>query len=151
MDIAASFHKEVNSMRTRKNLFLLFTTLIMVLTCVNPVFASDFDISIDGTSGITIKPGSYPDLSGTDLENIQDDISETVVNKTKSVAQTITAVCAIICFVFFFINVVKLTTSGGIPFMRRAAIIGLLWSGVAIALFGGGWVVITFFWNFLRG
>ena len=54
-----------------------------------------------------------------------------------------------ICFVVFFISVTKLATSGSHPMQRRAAILGILWSGVAIALFGGSWIVVSFFWNFL--
>ena len=26
---------------------------------------------------------------------------------------------------------------------------GILWSGIALTLFGGGWIIVSFFWNFL--
>lgn len=108
-----------------------------------------FDIQVDSSSGkITIGSGLFPNLSG-DLSSVQTQVADKVVSKTKFVAQTVTAVCAIVCMVFFFINVTKLATSGSISFQRRAAIIGILWSGAALALFGGAWVVVSFFWNFL--
>ena len=89
-----------------------------------------------GANGITITPGAAPDMTD-------------VISKGKTVAQTITAVCTIICFVALFISITKLSTSGSHPMQRRMAIMGILWSGVAITLFGGGWVVVSFFWNFL--
>lgn len=143
----------------KSNLLLLFLTLLLCLGCITPAFAAPtggtggtggLDIQVSGSSGITINPGNYPDLSSGDLSGVQDEVSEKVVSKSKSVAQTVTAICAIVCMVFFFINVVKLATSGSMAFQRRTALIGLLWSGVALALFGGGWTVITFFWNFLN-
>ena len=107
------------------------------------------EIQVDSSSGgIVISPGMFPNLSG-DLDSVQNQVADRVVSKTKTVAQTITAVCAIICLVFFFINVAKLATSGSIAFQRRMALIGILWSGIALALFGGAWVVISFFWSLL--
>jgi len=33
---------------------------------------------------------------------------------------------------------------------RKTALTGIMFSGVALALFGGAWVVVSFFWNFLN-
>lgn len=105
-------------------------------------------ISITGGShGITIKPGSAPDM--TNVGDAYTTVGNTVISKGKVVAQTITAVCTIICFVALFISITKLSTSGSHPMQRRAAIIGILWSGIALTLFGGGWIIVSFFWNFL--
>jgi len=140
-------------MKTSKKISVFFLMLALCLSCITPAFATSnggLDIQISGSNGITINPGDYPDLSSTDLSDVQDEVSDKVVTKTKTVAQTVTAICAIVCMGFFFVNVVRLSTSGSMPFQRRAAIINLLWSGVALSLFGGGWTVITFFWNFLN-
>ena len=49
----------------------------------------------------------------------------------------------------FLISVTKLAASAGNPIARQRALAGILFSGVALALFGGAWVVVSFFWNFL--
>lgn len=132
-------------------LALLLCILTIQCACLGPVMAADgFDISVDGTNGITINPGNYPDLGATDIDGIQDAATEKIIDKGKAIAQTITAICAIICFVAFLFNVVKLTTAGSAPFQRRTGLTGIMWSGVGLALFGGAFVVVSFFWNFLR-
>lgn len=100
------------------------------------------------SSGISISPGTAPDMTGA-MGSI-DDVGNTVITKTQAVAKTVAAICTIICFIAFLISITKLATSGSHPMQRRAAIIGILWSGVALTLFGGGWVVVSFFWNFLN-
>ena len=121
---------------------------LMLCFCSAFVVPAQASISITGGSGgITIKPGAAPDM--TDVGDAFDTASDKLISKGQQTAKTITAVCSIICFVVFFISVAKLATSGGHPMQRRAAIIGILWSGVAIALFGGSWIVVSFFWNFL--
>lgn len=121
---------------------------LMFCFCSVLVVPAQASISISGGSGgITIKPGTAPDM--TDVGEAFDTVSDRLVDKGQQTAKTITAVCSIICFVVFFISIARLATSGGHPIQRRAAIIGILWSGAAIALFGGSWVVVSFFWNFL--
>lgn len=132
-----------------------FSALLLLLTycaIVMPAYAADnnsFDIQVSGNhQGITINPGKYPNLSNTaDLKQISDDL---IIPKGKKIAQTITSICTIICFVTFLVSVTKMATSGSHPIQRRSALIGILWSGVALALFGGAWVVVSFFWNFLQ-
>lgn len=121
---------------------------LMLCFCSAFVVPSQASISISGGGGgITIKPGPAPNM--TDVGDAFDKVSDKLVDKGQQTAKTITAVCCIICFVVFFISVTKLATSGSHPMQRRAAILGILWSGVAIALFGGSWIVVSFFWNFL--
>ena len=133
----------------------LLTLLLCIFTiqcvCLGPTLAADgFDVSVNGTNGIVINPGTYPDLGSTNLEGVQDAATEKIIENGKTVAKTITAICAIICFVSFFISVVQLATAGTMPLKRRMSLIGILWSGIGLALFGGAFVVISFFWNFLR-
>lgn len=138
-------------MRIGKRFLVLLCLILSVCSVTVPAHADDniFDIEISGGE-VTIKPGNTPDL-GSDITTVTEDVSEKVIDKVKSVAQAVTGVCALICLVFFFINVAKLATSGSISFQRRAAIVGILWSGAALALFGGGWFIISFFWNLFTG
>ena len=121
---------------------------LMLCFCSAVVVPSQASISITGGSGgITIKPGTAPDM--TNVGDAFDTASDKLISKGRQTAKTITAVCTIICFAAFFISITKLATSGSHPMQRRAAILGIMWSGVAIALFGGSWIVVSFFWNFL--
>ena len=132
-------------MRYLKKIALLFVVVLMVsISCV-PAYASEgnnggsgnshIQIDISGTNGITINPGEYPNLNGSG-EAAQEEAATKLVS-------------AIVCFVFFLINVTKLSTSGGMAFQRRQAIMGVLWSGAALTLFGGAFTVISLFWNYL--
>lgn len=138
-------------MRIGKRVLALFCLILLAYSLSVPACADDKVFDIEISSGeITIKPGNTPDL-GSDITKVTEDVSEKVIEKVKSVAQAVTGVCALICLVFFFINVAKLATSGSISFQRRAAVVGILWSGTALALFGGGWFIISLFWNLFTG
>lgn len=145
-------------MKALARFFMFVFALSTILSCsAVPAFAatpsaptdSHIDIEVNGSNGITIKPGAYPDL-GSNTTDIQQAAAEKVVSKSKLVAQTITSVCAIVCFVMVILNISKLSTSNTMPILRRQAIIGLLWSLISLTLFGGAWVIVTFFWNFLK-
>ena len=75
----------------------------------------------------------------------------TAVQTSKKVAQAITSILTVISFVSFLFWVAKLAMSAGNPQTRRVAISGILFSGIALALFGGAWVAVSFFWNLLSG
>lgn len=130
-------------------LLTIICVLLLSISSTVPANAaqSGLDISVNGSTGITINPGEYPDLNG-DLDNVQSEVTEIVTSKAKQVAQTITGICTIICFCAFFYSVTKLSTSASMPLLRRQALVGVLWSGIALALFGGAWIVVAFFWNF---
>lgn len=131
----------------KKMVPLMLAFVMCIVSVAIPAHAAGTINISGGANGITITPGAAPDM--TDVSNAYDTVGDTVISKGKTVAQTITAVCTIICFVALFISITKLSTSGSHPMQRRMAIMGILWSGVAITLFGGGWVVVSFFWNFL--
>ena len=95
-------------------------------------------ISDDGTS------------VGGDLDSADVDMG-TAVQTSKKVAQAITSILTVISFVSFLFWVAKLAMSAGNPQTRRVAISGILFSGIALALFGGAWVAVSFFWNLLSG
>lgn len=87
---------------------------------------------------------------GGNLEKETTDMTS-LVDKGKSVAKTITAVLTLVCFIAFLVCIAKLATSAGNPQKRSIALTGILVSGIALALFGGSWVVVSFFWNILAG
>ena len=130
-----------------KPILKMIVPLMCIASVAIPAHAAGTINISGGANGITITPGAAPDM--TDVSNAYDTVGDTVISKGKTVAQTITAVCTIICFVALFISITKLSTSGSHPMQRRMAIMGILWSGIALTLFGGGWVVVSFFWNFL--
>lgn len=75
---------------------------------------------------------------------------DTITTKAQDIAQMITTVLTIISFVCLLFYIARLAMSAGNPMSRRQALTGILFSGVALALFGGAWVVVSFFWNFLN-
>lgn len=113
-----------------------------------PAHAAGIDISPSG-SGITIKPGRMPDMT-TSISGLQSAIDEAVMPQIRAVATAVTSVCTIICLVAFLVSVTKLAASAGNPVARHRALTGILFSGVALALFGGACIVVAFFWNFLN-
>lgn len=102
--------------------------------------------------------GSVNDLwNQVGLDGVGQDLSKqdtnlgTLVSKGQEVARAITSIMAIISFLALLFWVAKLATSAGNPQSRKIALTGILFSGVALAIFGGAWVVVSFFWNLLSG
>ncbi len=132
-------------MWTIKKLICALSACAASLQMAVPAYA---DIKIEPSGdGVVIKPGQMPDMTNT--SGIKSAIDATVMGNVRDVAMTITAICSIICLVAFLISVTKLAASAGNPIARQRALAGILFSGVALALFGGAWVVVSFFWNFL--
>ena len=97
---------------------------------VNDLFADDKDV-ID------------------DLNNEKNTNLDTVEDKVRDVAQTVTTILTIISFACLLFWIARLAMSAGNPMTRKTALTGIMFSGVALALFGGAWIVVSFFWNFL--
>ena len=73
-----------------------------------------------------------------------------IVSEAQEIAQTVTTILTIISFVCLLFWIARLAMSAGNPMTRRQALTGIMFSGVALALFGGSWVVVSFFWNVLN-
>lgn len=116
-------------------------------TINNTVDANGFHISTGTNGTITITPGNQVSLSGTDW---QVGLAG-VISKYKGVAQGILAICTVTALIFLIISIAKLSASSvdSMPMARRKASVGILVSGIALALFGGLSVVVGFFWSFL--
>lgn len=113
------------------------------------------DGAISDTSG-TIKGDNNNVIAGggDGLSNKKDgDITTAgdLVNKTKVIVQIITGCCTAIAIGALVVNIGKMAISSGNDSNRKKAQTGILWSGIALAAFGGLTAVVTFFWNFLAG
>lgn len=140
-----------------KSLFNRLSALVlsvwMAVSNILPVYAGGIvDIKPDGHGGLTIKPpannGQLPSMNQS-IGSFQSTVEDTFMPTVRGVAQVITGVCTIVCLVAFLISVTKLATSAGNPIARQRALHGILFSGIALALFGGAWTVVSIFWNFL--
>lgn len=136
-----------------KKLSALLLSSALAVSCVTPAFAANIvDIKPNGSGGFTISPpgaGENPPAMGQDLSSFQSVVEDTLMPTVQQVATTITSICTIICLVAFLISVTKLATSAGNPAARQRALQGILFSGIALTLFGGAWLVVSIFWNFL--
>lgn len=136
-----------------KRLAAASAMLSLVVSNILPAYAAGIvNIKPNGSGGFTITPpgaGSALPSMGQNLSSFQSTVEATLMPTVQSVAQMITAVCTVVCFVAFLISVTKLATSAGNPVARQRALHGILFSGIALALFGGAWTVVSIFWNFL--
>lgn len=159
--------KAISDLRTR--FIAIFALLLMALSVVSGMTPQ---IQVAGIGGLVT--ASYASGGGgggggggtkgpDDLWNTVDTSSVgnggltggttnlgTVVNKSKDIAKTITSILTIISFTCLLFWVAKLAMSAGNPQSRKIALTGILFAGVALALFGGSWIVVSFFWNVLN-
>lgn len=134
--------------RTIQKLSAASMAIMMTLAGASNSFAAGgLDIDISG-GGITIKPpGADISIGGTDymsgLVNF--------IDKYKSVALAILAVCVITSILCLIFAITKLGAAGVAenPRAKHMAMMGILISGIALALFGGLTIVVSFFWNLL--
>lgn len=132
-------------------LLMVFTLCFGVLSPVASVYAgpeSVYDDYVLVTKGEDGKPDSITISSSENGKALQ---LGDVVNKYKGVAVVITSILTITMFIFMLIQFMKLGASGDNDSARRKAIVGILTTGIATALFGGASIIIGFFWNFLAG
>ena len=67
----------------------------------------------------------------------------------KALGTAFAGICTIIALVMLVISITKLSASADNDAMRRKALIGILFSGISLALFGGATVIFGVFWNFI--
>lgn len=83
-------------------------------------------------------------------EAIDEEDFSTFFGEFKKFGIAITGICTITSLVFFIIALTKLSASAGNDRARAAALKGVLYSGIALALFGGATVIVGVFWNALK-
>ena len=137
---------KIHSMSQRLSATVMAAGTMLACTA-NSFAAGGLDIAIGG-DGITIKPpGMNPSIGGNDyLTGLAG-----FIDKYKEVAILILAVCIITTIICLIYNITKLSAAGASsnPHMKQMAMIGILISGIALALFGGLSIVVGFFWNLL--
>lgn len=65
----------------------------------------------------------------------------------KGIAVAITGICVLTALIALIVNITRLSTSATNDFARRQALIGILYSCLALAIFGSATIVIGVFWN----
>ena len=148
--------KAISSLRTR--FVAIFALLLMALSVVSGM-APQLQVAGTGSLVTASFAGQGPnDLWGTvDASSVggggltgSTTNLDTVVDKSKDIAKTVTSILTIISFTCLLFWVAKLAMSAGNPQSRKIALTGILFAGIALALFGGSWVVVSFFWNVLN-
>ena len=69
--------------------------------------------------------------------------------KYKGIAVAVTGICVITAIIALAVNITKLSTSAANESVRRQALIGILYSCLALGIFGSATIVIGVFWNML--
>jgi len=73
----------------------------------------------------------------------------TFFTNAKGLCVFVLGLCTITALISFILSILKLNTSVDNDFIRSRAIKGLLFSGLALALFGGATLLVSVFWNLL--
>ena len=74
----------------------------------------------------------------------------TIINKYHNQIIGVSGVCAVTFLVIFIYYFVQLAAGASNPQKRSAALIGILWTGIATALFGGVSIVMSITYYFLK-
>ena len=68
-------------------------------------------------------------------------------DKFKGIGVLVSGICTVIALALFVLAISRLSTSASNDMARAKALKQILWSGIALALFGGITVVVGVFWN----
>jgi len=101
---------------------------------------------IPAEAGVLIGNGAQVSLA---QEVSANDFSEFLANY-KSFAVFISGICTITAIITLVISISKLSVSAENEQLRRKAWMGIVISGVSLALIGGISVIVGIFWNVLR-
>lgn len=138
-------------MNTRVTRMMAVVLLMVVflgalgITMLSQAKADVFDF--DDIVKVSEAPGGTPTVSVGD--GVSDELNAGgLVGKAKGIAQIILGICTVISLAMLIINIAKLATSSANEAGRKKAQTGILWSGIALGLFGGLSILVGFFWNF---
>lgn len=139
-------------MRHQKFIVLLLVCMLVV-ACISPAYAAQEVTNdpglkaTDTATGTVFAPGDMLSIGGSDYRTGFDK----AIKNYKLIAQFILGACAAICVVFFGKAVLGLSMGALArhPKERKSAIMGLMFSGIGIALFGGLTLLVSFAWDFL--
>lgn len=111
------------------------------------VYADDIIDANIGDDGITISGGHFPSMVNPD--NPADLVAQPL-NKYKSIATIVTGFATVTAFLAMIFSMTKLSTAGDNEMERKKAIMGILTSGIGVALLGSATIIIAFFWNLFK-
>lgn len=126
-------------------LLLLFAIPVFSVTQSSPVSEAYAGISASaGEGGIVISGDNFPNM--VDPENPAE-LIEKPLNKYKSIATIVTGFATVTAFLAMIFSMTKLSMAGDNDAERKKAIMGILTSGIGVALLGSATIIIAFFWN----
>jgi hypothetical protein len=108
------------------------------------------DISDVNVSVATDKNGKTS-LSVSGMSGDSDKTWNTIFIKYHSVIIGLSGIAALTFLALFIINLMKVGASAGNPTARSSAIMGCLWTGIAMAGCGSVTIICSIFWNALQG
>ena len=73
-----------------------------------------------------------------------------IVGKAKGIAQIVLGVATVISLAMLIVNIARMAISSNNDVNRKKAQTAIMWSGIALAGFGGLTAIVSFFWNFLK-
>lgn len=74
-----------------------------------------------------------------------------VTTKAQNLAIWVSGILSIIMLMCLLLQIAKLGSAGDNEMARKKATMGILTTGIALALFGGSTIVVGFFWNLITG
>ena len=124
--------------------FLVPVCLIAVMLSgmIQVAYALNINFSGNG-NGITISGADFPSM--TRDENLATLVKKPL-DKYKSMATAVTGFATVTAFLALIFCITKLSAAGDNEQARHRAM-GILTSGIGVALLGGATVIIGFFWN----
>lgn len=121
----------------------VFLLLIFLMSCLLNIFnTTNYAIT---SSDIEIKDYTVSFKGGDSLKT-----SDDFLNKYKGVLVLVGSIATITALMFLIINITKLGGAGNNPTTRQSAVMGIIWSGIAIALLGSVTMWFGYFFYFLK-
>ncbi len=151
----------MNTETRKSRAFAIIMVLLLsltFLTAMNPNLLPTAYAASTTTSSSS-GSGDVWDIVGSDgkvdennqiIDSNTNNSAATVISKYKTIATAISGILTITMLVFLLIQISKLGAAGDNDIARKKAIMGILTTGLATALFGGVTIVVGFFWNILK-
>lgn len=124
-----------------KRIFSLIFLFSFILLFIN---------SLTVTHALTTEDVTVGDSYQITYSNSDQVTTDSILEKYKGLLVFISGIGTITAAIFFVIYITKLGASAGNPMQRHHAVVGLIWSGVSIALLGSVAMWFGYFFYFLK-
>lgn len=131
-------------------MLLLFAAPVfsgVLTTPVTQAYAEDIIDAQAGDDGIVISGGHFPSMVNPDNPA---ELVKQPLDKYKTIATIVTGFATVTAFLAMIFSMTKLSTAGDNEMARKRAIMGILTSGIGVALLGSATIIIAFFWNLFK-